>query len=132
MSDRETFFPNDIPILIFEARRPDPLRFQDPDGVPAEPIDVEVRFFNGTNGEMVLVDGAEVMTLGTSASLLYMVGMDEIEDRGALIYVTIPQEVTSVTGNYTMYITTIYGPDSPGGENPRITQDQRVQISEYR
>lgn len=126
MSDRETFFPNDIPILVFEARRPDVERFDDPDGVPAQPVNVETRFYNGTSGEMVGVDGSETIPLGAEGSLLYMTAMNEDEDRGALIYVTIPQEVTSVAGNYTLFITTEYG------DGLRITQDQRIRVSEYR
>ena len=125
-ADRETFFPNDIPILIFEARRPPIDRFDDPDGVPAQPLDVETRIFNTTSGEMVEVDGEETIHLGPEGSLLYMSAMDEDSDRGALIYVTIPVEVTSVAGNYTLFITTTYG------DGLRITQDQRVRVSEYR
>lgn len=126
MSDRETFFPNDIPILIFETRRPDPLRFEDPDGVPAEPTDVEVRFFNGTNGALTMINGSEVVYLDPLEPLLRLEPMNAEEDRGALLYVTIPQEVTGTSGNYTLYITTIYG------DGLRITQDQRLQIMEYR
>ena len=126
MSERETFFIDDRPILVYESRRPSTTNFSDPDGVAAQPTDVEVRIFNGTSGEMVLVDGFDTIPLGIEGSLLYMVPMDEANDQGALIYVTLPPEMTGETGNYTIYITTEYE------DGLRITHDQRVQISEYR
>lgn len=126
MSDRETFFQNDIPIIVYEARRPNPAVFSDPDGVPAQPTDVEARFYSGTDGAFVLVDGSDVVHLGAEGSNLYMVPMDEEEDRGALIYVKVPLDVTENNGNYTLYLTTIYA------DGLRITHDERVQISEYR
>lgn len=126
MSDRETFFPNDRPILVYEARRPSLDRFDDPDGVPAQPVDVELRIFNGTSGLMVEIDGETVIHSGAAGSPLFMTNMDTANDRGALIYVGIPGEVADVPGNYTLYITTIYG------DELRITHDQKLQISEYR
>ncbi len=129
MSEKETFFPNDRPILVFEARRPNVDRFDDPDGIPAQPSDVYIRVFNGTSGEMVVIGGSEEVRLGLQGSLLYMENMVEVEDRGALIYVTIPEEVTSVTGNYTLYVTTEY---MDGSSLLRITIDQKIQVSEYR
>ena len=126
MSDRETFFPNDRPILVYEARRPSVDRFDDPDGVPAQPSNVELRIFNGTTGEMVEVDGETVINNGSVGSYLFKSNMDPDQDRGALIYVSIPGEVADVPGNYTLYITTVYG------DGLRITHDQKLQISEYR
>jgi hypothetical protein len=126
MSDRETFFPNDRPILVFEARRPSIERFDDPDGVAAQPDDVEMKIFDGTSGEMVEVDGSTIIPLGIAGSNLFMTSMDIETDRGALIYVAIPGEVADVPGNYTLYITTTYG------DGLRITHDQKVQISEYK
>lgn len=126
MSDRETFFPNDRPILVYEARRPSIDRFDDPDGVPAQPTDLELRIFNGTSGTMVLVEGSEVVPLGVSGDTLFMTPMDAENDRGALIYIAIPGEVADVPGNYTLYITTEYA------DGLRLTHDQKLQISEYR
>lgn len=126
MSDRETFFPNDRPILVYEARRPSIERFDDPDGIPAQPTDVQLRIFDGTSGTMVSVGGTTVITLGVAGTTLFMTSMDEVNDRGALIYVGIPGEVADVPGNYTLYITTTYG------DGLRITHDQKVQISEYK
>src|SRR5690606_32961294 len=117
---------NDRPILVYEARRPSVDRFDDPDGVPAQPSNVELRIFNGTTGEMVEVDGETVINNGSVGSYLFMSNMDPDQDRGALIYVSIPGEVADVPGNYTLYITTVYG------DGLRITHDQKLQISEYR
>lgn len=126
MSDRETFYITDRPILVYEARRPSIEHFDDPDGVAAQPEQVEVRFFNGTDGELVEIDGSDVVLLGPPGSLVYMVEMDPDHDRGALLYIGIPGEVSDVAGNYTVYITTTYG------DGLRITHDQKVQIVEYR
>ena len=126
MSDRETFFPNDRPILVYEARRPAIDRFDDPDGVPAQPTDVELKIFNGTSGEMVVVEGSTTIPLGTTGSTVFMQSMDVENDRGALIYIAVPAEVADVPGNYTLYITTEYG------DGLRVTHDQKLQISEYR
>jgi hypothetical protein len=126
MTDRETFFIDDRPILVYEARRPDIERPDDPDGVPAQPSDVWVKIFNGTSGELLEVDGSDTIPLGAEGSLLYMSAMDEDADQGALIYVAIPPEMSAVTGNYTLYITTTYG------DGLRITHNQRVEIAEYR
>lgn len=126
MSDRETFFPNDRPILVYEARRPSIDRFDDPDGIPAQPTDVELRIFDGTSGLMVVVNNDTVIKLGAVGTTLFMTDMNVDEDRGALIYVGIPGEVADVPGNYTLYITTTYG------DGLRITHDQKVQISEYK
>ena len=126
MTDRETFYIDDTPILVYEARRPDIDRSDDFDGVPAQPSDVEVKIYSGTDGELLVVDGSTTIPLGPEGSLLFMSAMDEDEDKGAYIYVRIPEEMSSVTGNYTMYITTEYA------DGMRITHSQRVQIAEYR
>lgn len=126
MSEREVFYLNDLPILVFEARRPSATAFHDPDGLPAEPVNAELRFFNATNGAFVEVDGSDMIPLGPEGSSLYIVAMDETQDRGALIYVKVPIEVTSVSGNYTAYVTTEYA------DGLRITHDQRLQVLEHR
>ena len=126
MTDKETFFPNDRPILIFEARRPDPTRFDDPDGIPAQPTDVTYTVYSSTDGALVLIDGSDTVELGDEGSLLYMTARDEDLDRGALIYVTIPEEVTTVVGGYTLYIQSTYG------DGLRITHNQPIKIAEYR
>jgi hypothetical protein len=126
MTERETFFINDRPIMVYECRRPSTTAFNDPDGLPAQPTDAEIRIYNTTNGDFVEVDGSDVIGLGPEGSALYMTEMDETEDRGALLYVKLPDEMASVSGNYTVYITTVYA------DGLRITHDQRVQIAEYR
>jgi hypothetical protein len=126
MTDKETFFLNDTPILVFEARRPDVTRFDDPDGKPAQPTDVEVRFFNGTAGEMVEIDNELYVPLGDSDSLLYMTAMDADEDLGALIYVTVPTEVTQEEGKYTLYVKTFYG------DGLSISENFTINVLEYR
>lgn len=126
MTDRETFFPGDRPTLVYECRRPNIYVFSDPDGIPAQPTDVWIKIFNGTAGTMVEVDGSETIPLGPEGTFLYMSAMNEAEDRGALLYVSLPPEMADVTGNYTLYITTEYE------DQTRITHDQRIQISEYR
>lgn len=122
---RLTFYPNDTPLLIFESRRPSMQQWADADGVPAEPDDVEVRYYSITNQEIVEIDGNEVVPLGGAGSLLSMSAMNESEDRGAYIYVRIPSEVSSVTGRYSMYITTEFDNDE------RITQRRDFTIDEY-
>jgi hypothetical protein len=126
MTDKETFFPNDRPILIFEARRPDPHRFDDPDGIPAQPVNVTYKVFSSTDGSLVSINGSTTVELGEEGSLLYMTAMDEDEDRGALIYVTVPEEVTSLVGGYTLYIQSTYG------DGLKITHNQPLKIAEYR
>lgn len=122
--DRETFFPNDQPHLVYEVRRPSLSRFDDPDGVPAEPTDVVVRIFNATTGEMVLIDGFADFDL--LSAYIDMTPMNEATDTGAMIEIIVPPEVASEPGNYTLYISTEFV------DGLRITTDQRVQISEYR
>ncbi len=122
--EKEVFFPDDRPILVYEARRPSVTRFDDPDGVPAEPINVEVRIYDVTSGSMVDIDGLTVTMFGQG--YIDMVPMDEPNGRGALIYLTIPPAVSQNPGDYTLYILTEYL------DGLRITADQKLQISEYR
>jgi hypothetical protein len=126
MTDRETFYLDDVPILVYEARRPDVDRSDDFDGVPAQPSDVTMKIYSVTDGELIEVDGDIEVPLGPEGSLLYMSAMDEDNDKGAYIYVRLPDEISSVTGSYTLYITTFYA------DGMRITHPQRVQIAEYR
>jgi hypothetical protein len=126
MTDRETFFPNDTPILVYEARRPDIHRSDDFDGIPAQPDDVWMQIFSGTDGTLLEIDGSTTIPLGPEGTYLYMSAMDETEDRGAYIYVRVPEDMSANPGNYTLYITSEYA------DGMRITHSQRIQISEYR
>lgn len=126
MTDRETFYLGDTPIILYEARRPDIHRSDDYDGLPAQPTDVELKIYSGTDGTLLEINGSDTIPLGVEGSLLYMSAMDEAEDRGAYIYVKIPEEMSSNAGNYTLYITTEYD------DGERVTHAQRVQIAEYR
>lgn len=123
--DRETFFPGDRPHLVYESRRPSLSRFDDPDGIPAEPTDVVVRVYNGTDGQLVEFDGG-VTDLDLLSGYIEMIPMNEDEDIGAILTIIVPPEVADSPGNYTMYISTEF----PDGL--RVTSDQRIQISEYR
>lgn len=126
MSTKDTFFINDRPQMVFEARVPNPYRFDDPDGLPGNPVGVEVRFFDSMNAEMVLIGLEEASFVDETSTYVNFVPMSEEERRGALIYIIIPPEVTSVAGRYTAYITTIYE------DGIRITEDHKIDISEYR
>lgn len=123
--DRETFFPGDRPHLVYEARRPSLSRFDDPDGIPAEPIGVVVRIFNGTDGQLVQFAGG-ITELDLLSGYIEMTPMNEAEDVGAILTIIVPAEVADVPGNYTLYISTEYE------DGLLVTTDQRVQISEYR
>lgn len=123
--DRETFFPGDRPHLVYEARRPSMSRFDDPDGVPAEPTDVIVKVFNATDGTMVQFEGG-VTELDILSGYIDITPMNEAEDTGAIITIRIPPEVVDTPGNYTVYISAEFA------DLLRITTDQRLQISEYR
>lgn len=126
MADRESFFIGDLPILVFECRRPNPDRMEDPDGIPSEPINAFAKYYSTTDGDIVEVDGNDTIPLGVEGDALWMLEMDELEDRGALMYVHIPEEVTELEGNYTLYLTTIYD------DGLKITHDQKINISGYR
>lgn len=125
MTDKETFYLMDNPTLIFESRQPDPYRFEDPDGVPANPVSIEYRLYNRTDAEIfVTTDGKTVFSNDD--------GLVEIEpanlemDRGAIIRLRFHPEVTAEAGAYTLYITSIFI------DGTRITDNYRIDIVEYR
>lgn len=126
MADRESFFIDDLPILVFECRRPNPDRMEDPDGVPAEPINAFAKYYSTTDGTLIEVNGSDTIPLGSIGDALWMEEMDDLLDRGAFLHVHIPDEVTELEGNYTLYLTTVYD------DGLKITHDQKITISGYR
>jgi len=126
MSSRDTFFINDSPQMVFESRLPNPHRFDDPDGLPGNPTDIEVRFFDSMGANMVLIGPDSKEFLTQDDEYITLVPMSPDEHRGALIYIVIPPEVMAVAGRYTLYIRTIFE------DGMSITEDHKVDVSEYR
>jgi hypothetical protein len=128
MTDRQTFFLGDSPILYFECRLPNANRYDDPDGIPAQPTTAQYRVFNGTDGEFVTDDGTPSGDVWFDAVIT---PMDEAADRGAVLAVHLPDVVTATSGQYTVYVTHEY--ETEGSEpNLRITDDFRIVVSEFR
>lgn len=125
MTDRETFYLQDNPTLIFESRQPDPYRFDDPDGIPANPIEVEYKMYNRTDAELfTTTDGQSVFT--EDSGFVEVEPANLAEDRGAIIRLRFHPEATIVAGGYTLYITSIFA------DGVRITDNYRIDIAEYR
>ena len=129
MASKETFYVGDNPTLIFECRRPDPHRFEDSDGLPANPSSAEYRVFNKTSAEMFAVDTKDVF--GTDDNLIRIEPAVEEEDMGALLFVKFPPELFEVPGSYNIYLSTIFT-DENDVITDRNTDNYRIDVSEFR
>lgn len=136
MATKEVFFIGDNPTLIFESRKPDPYRFEDSDGVPANPIKAEYRLYNKTSAELFEIGRTVDPTTGETITGKTTFGVDDNyitiepenpdEDRGAIIYVRFPTELTTEPGAYTLYLSSIFE------DGQKITDNYRIDILEYK
>lgn len=125
MATKETFYIGDNPTLIFESRKPDPYRFEDPDGLPANPIAAEYRLYNRTDAELFATTTDQtVFTM--DGGYITLEPANEEEDRGAIIKLKFHEEIINNPGAFTLYVTSIFE------DGTRITDNYRIDIVEYR
>lgn len=135
MASKEMFYIGDNPTLIFECRQPDPYRFDDADGLPANPTSAEYKIYNKTSAETFRVGavngvgGQSVFTMADG--LIEIEPANEAEDRGAILHVKLPPEFFLVPGSYNLYLTTIFT-DDLGEVTGRVTDKYPIDVSEYR
>jgi len=125
MANKETFYIGDNPILLFECRQPDPYRFDDSDGVPANPISAEYRMYNRMNAELYK-SPTNQSVFSVADGLITLEAADENSDRGAILTIKLPPGLTDISGGYTLYLTTIYA------DGVRVTDNYRIDIVEYK
>lgn len=125
MSTKEVFVIGDNPTLLFESREPDPYRFEDPDGLPANPINAYYKLYNRTDAELfITTTGFD--TFGEAGGYVTIEPHNEAEDRGAIIRLKFDPEVSALPGAYTLYLTSVFADGSI------ITDNYRIDFVEYR
>lgn len=112
---RDRIFPEDALPIVYECRVVD-ADSGDSYGEPAQPIEAYARILDKSTGEFLML-GADIYGVVTIEPMT--------ATRGALVKYTIGSDVTSTSGDYTIYITTVYN------DGTITTEDRDFKVLEF-
>lgn len=122
MAEREKIFPGDTLPVEYECRLPDPTDNRNSEGLPAQPDEAFARLMN-QEGDMLEVGGPG--SIIAPVEIVPKTG-DTARDTGALLRFTVSEDFTQEPGDFTLYITAVYG------NGVVRTEDKKFKVLEMR